>query len=65
MVFDNVVVPRAGGRTASAADAEAADWAGPGAAQVRELAEVIRGDERLMPLFLPVGEGILAAVKRT
>ena len=41
-----------------------ADWAGPGAAQVRELADLIRDDERLTPLFLPVGEGILAAVRR-
>ena len=41
-----------------------AGWVGPGAAQVRELADLIRGDERLMPLFLPVGEGILAAVRR-
>ncbi len=41
-----------------------ADWAGPGAAQVRELADLARGDERLTPLFLPVGEGILAAVRR-
>jgi hypothetical protein len=40
-----------------------AGWAGPGAAQVRELADLIRGDERLTPLFLPVGEGILAAVR--
>ena len=40
-------------------------WAGPGAAQVRELAEVMRGDDRLIPLFLPAGEGILAAVKRS
>ena len=64
VAFDDVVVPPelAG---SSAADAEAADWAGPGAAQVRELAEVVRGDDRLMPVFLPVGEGILAAVKRS
>jgi len=32
---------------------------------VHELAEVMRADDRLMPLFLPVGEGILAAVKRS
>jgi predicted O-methyltransferase YrrM len=66
VAFDDVVVPpELAGSAAADAEAEAADWAGPGAAQVRELAEVIRGDERLMPLFLPVGEGILAAVKRT
>src|SRR5208283_149820 len=67
VTFDDVVVPPelAGSSAAAAEAAEAADWAGPGAAQVQELAEVIRGDERLMPLFLPVGEGILAAVKRS
>jgi predicted O-methyltransferase YrrM len=29
-----------------------------------DLAEVVRADERLVPLFLPAGEGLLAAVKR-
>ncbi len=64
VAFDDVVVPPelAG---SSAADTEAVGWAGPGAAQVRELAEVMRGDDRLIPLFLPAGEGILAAVKRS
>jgi hypothetical protein len=39
---------------------------GPAAAgqAAGELAEVIRADERLVPLFLPLGEGLLAAVKR-
>jgi predicted O-methyltransferase YrrM len=32
--------------------------------EMGELAEVIRADERLVPLFLPIGEGVLAAVKR-
>ena len=65
VAFDDVVVPPELADS-SAADAEAAEaWAGPGAAQVQELAEVVRGDERLVPLFLPVGEGILAAVKRS
>lgn len=38
----------------------------PGAAQTdsRELREQVRTDERLVPLLLPVGEGLLAAVKR-
>jgi predicted O-methyltransferase YrrM len=35
-----------------------------GTAAVAELAQLLRGDERLVPLFLPVGNGILAAVKR-
>ena len=70
VAFDDVVVPAelAGADQAGADGAAeglgATDWAGPGAAQVRELADLIRGDERLTPLFLPVGEGILAAVRR-
>lgn len=38
----------------------------PGAAgdEAGDLAEVVRADERLVPLFLPAGEGLLAAVKR-
>jgi predicted O-methyltransferase YrrM len=70
VAFDDVVVPAelAGADQAGADGAAeglgAAGWAGPGAAQVRELADLIRGDERLTPLFLPVGEGILAAVRR-
>jgi predicted O-methyltransferase YrrM len=36
----------------------------PDTVAVRELCEQVRGDERLVPLLLPVGEGLLAAVKR-
>ncbi len=79
VAFDDVVVPTElagagagsdGARLDGAGSGGAgdglgpADWAGPGAAQVRELADLVRGDERLTPLFLPVGEGILAAVRR-
>ncbi len=64
VAFDNVVVPPELAGSAAAGNGTA-DWAGPGAAQVHELAEVMRSDDRLMPLFLPVGEGILAAVKRS
>jgi predicted O-methyltransferase YrrM len=64
VAFDDVIVPPELAGSAGAG-AEAADWAGPGAAQVHELAEVMRADDRLMPLFLPVGEGMLAAVKRS
>jgi predicted O-methyltransferase YrrM len=64
VAFDDVVVPPELAGSAAGGDG-AADWAGPGAAQVHELAEVMRADDRLMPLFLPVGEGILAAVKRS
>jgi hypothetical protein len=31
---------------------------------VRELGEQVRMDERLVPLLLPVDDGLLAAVKR-
>ena len=33
-------------------------------AATSELREAVRGDERLVPLLLPVGNGLLAAVKR-
>lgn len=36
----------------------------PDTVAVRELCEQVRADERLVPLLLPVGDGLLAAVKR-
>ncbi|WP_236543974.1 O-methyltransferase [Spiractinospora alimapuensis] len=36
----------------------------PGTAGIREVARVIRDDENLVPLLLPVGDGLLAAIKR-
>ena len=36
----------------------------PDVAAVRELGEQVRSDERLVPLLLPVGDGLLAAVNR-
>lgn len=36
----------------------------PEVVAVRELCEQVRIDERLVPLLLPVGDGLLAAVKR-
>jgi predicted O-methyltransferase YrrM len=38
--------------------------ADPDAVAVRELCEQARVDDRLVPLLLPVGDGLLAAVKR-
>jgi len=38
--------------------------ADPDAAAVRELCEQVKSDERLVPLLLPVGDGLLAAVKQ-
>ena len=74
VAFDDVIVPPdlAGvpdGELAAAGPP--AGWAdvllpaGSGTAQARELAGVIRGDERLTPMFLPAGDGMLAAVKRS
>ena len=40
------------------------DYSDPDAAAVRELCEQVKVDERLVPLLLPVGDGLLAAVKR-
>lgn len=36
----------------------------PDAAAIRDLCEQVRQDERLVPLLLPVGDGLLTAVKR-
>jgi predicted O-methyltransferase YrrM len=56
VLFDNAL---SHGRVA---DRESSD---PDAVAVRELCEQVRMDERLVPLLLPVGDGLLAAVKRT
>ena len=37
----------------------------PETVAVRELCEQVRADERLVPLLLPVGDGLLAAVRRS
>jgi predicted O-methyltransferase YrrM len=39
-------------------------FADPETVAVRDLCEQVRADERLVPLLLPVGDGLLAAVKR-
>ena len=36
----------------------------PDAVAVRELCELVKVDERLVPLLLPIGDGLLAAVRR-
>jgi predicted O-methyltransferase YrrM len=61
VAFDDVIVPPeiVG---VEPGDVGAGPGDGPGA--VRELAETLRADERLVPLFLPLGDGLLAAVKR-
>jgi predicted O-methyltransferase YrrM len=47
-----------------------ADWeahrepADPDAAAISDVREQVRADERLVPLLLPIGDGLLAAVKR-
>jgi predicted O-methyltransferase YrrM len=55
VVFDNAL---SRGRVADPASAD------PDAVAVRELCEQVRADERLVPLLLPVADGLLAAVKR-
>ncbi|GIH77400.1 O-methyltransferase [Planobispora longispora] len=35
----------------------------PDTVAVRELGKLVRGDERLRPLMLPLGDGVLAAIK--
>jgi predicted O-methyltransferase YrrM len=39
-------------------------YADPETVAIREVCEAARDDERLVPLLLPVGDGLLAAVKR-
>jgi predicted O-methyltransferase YrrM len=55
VIFDNAL---SGDRAADLARSD------PEAAAVGELCEQVRVDERLVPLLLPVGDGLLAAVKR-
>jgi len=55
VVFDDAL---ARGRVADPACSD------PDAVAVRELCEQVRLDERLVPLLLPVGDGLLAAVRR-
>lgn len=54
IVFDDVATA---GDTAGDADS-------PAQAGARELTDMIRIDERLVPLLVPVADGVLAAVKR-
>jgi predicted O-methyltransferase YrrM len=53
IIFDDALPP--------AEPAVAGNLAGEGA---RELADMIRIDERLVPLFLPIAGGLIAAIKR-
>jgi len=55
VAFDNALW---GGRVTDPGQAD------PETAAIREVAEQVRQDERLVPLLLPVGDGLLAAVKR-
>jgi predicted O-methyltransferase YrrM len=55
MIFDNAL------SRDRVADPDCDD---PDAVAVRELCEKVRVDERLVPLLLPVADGLLAAVKR-
>jgi predicted O-methyltransferase YrrM len=55
MAFDNALWSD---RIAGPADSD------PDSAAMRGLCEQVKADERLVPLLLPVGEGLLTAVKR-
>ncbi len=55
VIFDDAL---ARGRVADPACSD------PDAVAARELSEQVRLDERLVPLLLPVGDGLLAAVRR-
>jgi predicted O-methyltransferase YrrM len=55
VAFDNALW---GGRVADHGQTD------PETEAIREAAELVRQDERLVPLLLPVGDGLLAAVKR-
>ncbi len=55
VAFDNALW---GGRVASSAHTDRETSA------IRQLCEQVREDERLAPVLLPVGDGLLAAVKR-
>jgi len=66
VAFDDAVVPGPADGPAGdrATGPGGAGGAGPADGSAHELAALIRGDDRLIPVFLPVGEGVLAAVKR-
>ena len=55
VAFDNALW---GGRVADRGQTD------PETAAIREAAELVQQDERLVPLLLPIGGGLLAAVKR-
>lgn len=55
LAFDNALY---GGRVADESQSD------PGTLAIRDLGEQVRQDERLVPVLLPVGDGLLAAVKR-
>lgn len=43
----------------------ATDPAEPATATLRDVARQVRGDDRLVPMLLPIGNGLLAAVKKS
>jgi predicted O-methyltransferase YrrM len=55
LVFDNALW---GGKVADPAQRD------PETVVIREVCEQIRDDERLIPLLLPIGDGLLAAIKK-
>jgi predicted O-methyltransferase YrrM len=55
VAFDNAL---AGGRVADPSRDD------PSTTAIRDVAEQVRQDERLVPALFPVGDGLLTAVKR-
>jgi len=63
VAFNNALLPGAPGND-EPQDAPSQD-AGPHDADAPDLTSQVRADERLMPVLLPLGDGLLAAVKRS
>jgi predicted O-methyltransferase YrrM len=56
VAFDNALW---GGRVATPSCTD------PETSAIREVVEAVRQDDRLVPLLLPLGDGLLTAVKRS
>jgi predicted O-methyltransferase YrrM len=60
LLRDGGIVVLAGTLAANVVDPDSTD---PGTSGVREVSRQVREDERLVPVLLPLGDGLLAAVK--
>jgi predicted O-methyltransferase YrrM len=64
VAFNNAVPVRDGSEVTGGAAADDAAFGDIAAADATDVAEQVRGDERLVPLLVPLGNGLLAAVKK-